>query len=1001
MNTTNQNDSNNIFRKHPVKNFSIGFLIIFMFLIGHSLLAQVGVGNTNPQAQLDISASNATSPTNTDGILIPRVSNLPSVFSMTANQDGMMVFYTGTGEDGKGFYYWDEPANNWVKIVSGTANDWSLNGNAINGTNFFGTTNNLPIRFRTNNIEQMVLDQDGDLGLNQTNPNATLDIGFTNGKNVIEARGNSTILAPTTIVSNISGATSGNSNEIENGMIQTFTTPQDGELNYIDFFARGSSNGNQDTRIIIRRNGTIIYNNVFSVSYSTAPVPRRINFPAGITITTSFTYSVEFEDESYGWATPEIYGYYSTGNTYNNGNASGTAPTSGDLAIRININRFISTTDEVFVLNEDGQLSIGHDNPSATLDIVGDFQYRDGNESTGNILISDNSGNATWTDPTSIFTDTDDQTLTLSGNFLSITDGNSVNLSSLFNEDSDWYEVGGTTIPNDINDNIYTQGNVGIGETTPSARLHVNGGTIPLLVEVSGTETMRLNNNTLEFLDTNESVFLGQEVGLNQTATGERNTGVGAFAMRNLSNGQNNTAVGYAVLDASATGSYNTGVGAGAFSANVSGDWNVALGSSALANLTSGEGNVAVGYQTLATATNTVGNNALGYRALASNTNGFGNSAFGYQSLENNTTADRNVAFGNQTLRYQTSQGFDNSAFGYYALQNNTSGDNNVAIGKHAGLNNITGGNNTFIGTDAGENSTGSGNVYIGYQAGSNNTASNKLFIDNSSGDQNNALIYGDFNSNILRANGEFQIQQNSQPLAGIAHLNFFETEVNDGSRIKFRNSVETNNYWTIYSRTDNTHPDSRFTIFYNNISGTGTGSNLIEMTGEGRVGIRRTPTTNNFEVNGNASKNVAGAWLANSDRRLKKNIKTIDGENALNKLLALRGVTYEWNDDQTGIDRPKNIQYGFIAQELMQVFPGKVTKDNLGFYQTAYGDYDAVFVQAIKELNSKIETLEAENIILKQQLKKYESLEARILALENATETNSTSVQKGQTSEK
>ncbi|WP_138432283.1 tail fiber domain-containing protein [Winogradskyella algicola] len=839
----------------------LGF-VLFTLLFSFNAKGQVGVGNTNPQAQLDISASNTTSPTNSDGILIPRMSNLPAVFSMTPNQDGMMVFYTGTGEDGKGFYYWDETANNWVKIVSGTANNWTLNGNAINGTNFFGTTNNAPIIFRTNNDQQMVLDQDGDLGLNLTNPNATLDIGFTNGKNVIEARGNSTILAPTTIVSNISGATSSNSNEIENGMIQTFTTPQDGELNYIDFLARGSSNGDQDTRIIIRRNGTIIYNNVFSIFYSTTPTARRINFPSGITIATGFTYSVEFEDESYGWATSEIYGYYSTGNTYNNGNASGTAPTSGDLAFRVNINRFISTTDEVFVLNENGQLSVGHDNPSATLDVVGDFQYRDGNESTGDILISDNIGNATWTDPTSIFTD--DQTLTLSGNFLSITDGNSVNLSSLFTEDSDWYEVGGTTIPNDINDNMYTQGNVGIGENTPQARLHVNDANTPLRLDIGGTERFSFRNNSLEFLNSGNSVFIGELAGNNDDLSGNQNT-----------------AIGYRALRDNVTGQRNIAIGSGAMLLNNSGDTNIAIGDDAMAVSTSGSNNISIGTQTL-------------FR---------------------NTTGNNNVALGGTALRENTI-GINNVALGYRALYN-TETNANIAIGYESGYTNSSGTQNTFVGTGSGHLTTGSGNLFLGYQAGYNETGSNKLYISNSN--SANPLIYGEFDNDILRFNGN--------------------------------------------------------------------------------VGIGRTPITNALEVEGNASKNVAGAWLANSDRRLKKNIKTIDGENALNKLLALRGVTYEWNDNQTGIDRPKNIQYGFIAQELMQVFPGKVTKDNLGFYQTAYGDYDAVFVQAIKELNTKIETLEAENITLKQQLKKYESLEARILALENETAAN-LSVEKVQTSE-
>lgn len=41
-------------------------------------------------------------------------------------------------------------------------------------------------------------------------------------------------------------------------------------------------------------------------------------------------------------------------------------------------------------------------------------------------------------------------------------------------EDHDWYESGATA-PNSINDNIYTQGNVGIGATIPTQKLHVVG----------------------------------------------------------------------------------------------------------------------------------------------------------------------------------------------------------------------------------------------------------------------------------------------------------------------------------------------------------------------------------------------------------------------------------------------------------------------------------------------------------------------------------------------
>ncbi len=224
-----------------------------------------------------------------------------------------------------------------------------------------------------------------------------------------------------------------------------------------------------------------------------------------------------------------------------------------------------------------------------------------------------------------------------------------------------------------------------------------------------------------------------------------------------------------------------------------------------------------------------------------------------------------------------------------------------------------------------------------------------------------------------------------------LAHLELEENQANDGARIKFTNTSETNNNWVLYGRADNTNTNSRFNI-YNSVTG-----NILVATGDGKVGILRTPTTNAFEVNGQASKSTAGSWAANSDRRLKKEILSISGKEALNKINKMRGVTYLWNDNKTGIKRPTDIQYGFIAQELMEVFPNKVSKDNLGYYQTAYGDYDPVFVEAIKELNKRLETLSeknqqqeekidvltAENQLLKQKLSIIKSLEERLKKLE------------------
>ncbi|MFT4536951.1 MAG: N-acetylneuraminic acid mutarotase [Saprospiraceae bacterium] len=146
----------------------------------------------------------------------------------------------------------------------------------------------------------------------------------------------------------------------------------------------------------------------------------------------------------------------------------------------------------------------------------------------------------------------------------------------------------------------------------------------------------------------------------------------------------------------------------------------------------------------------------------------------------------------------------------------------------------------------------------------------------------------------------------------------------------------------------------------------------LVTTTGD--VGIGRTATTNKLEVEGEASKTTAGSWVGNSDKRLKKDIKALNSQDMLQQILALQGVTYQWNDDKTGSKRPEGIQYGFIAQNIQEVFPSLVAEDNLGYLQTAYGTYDAMTVEAIRALYQKIENLDSENNQLKTEVSSLQS---------------------------
>lgn len=94
-------------------------LIVLIILINLSINAQVGIGTTNPKANLDINASNVSNPNNTDGVLIPRIDNFSST-NPTAAQNGMLVFVTGNGISDKGFYYWNQPSTSWVSIATNT-----------------------------------------------------------------------------------------------------------------------------------------------------------------------------------------------------------------------------------------------------------------------------------------------------------------------------------------------------------------------------------------------------------------------------------------------------------------------------------------------------------------------------------------------------------------------------------------------------------------------------------------------------------------------------------------------------------------------------------------------------------------------------------------------------------------------------------------------------------------------------------------------------------------
>ena len=151
-----------------------------------------------------------------------------------------------------------------------------------------------------------------------------------------------------------------------------------------------------------------------------------------------------------------------------------------------------------------------------------------------------------------------------------------------------------------------------------------------------------------------------------------------------------------------------------------------------------------------------------------------------------------------------------------------------------------------------------------------------------------------------------------------------------------------------------------------------------------GTLNLGRAAGLSTLKVNGIASKSTAGDWLGNSDARLKKHITPLSPQQMLERLLSLKGVSFEWNDKHTGWERPEGIQYGFTAQNIREVFPSLVEEDDQGYLQTAYGTYDAMKVEALRLLHDKLEQAEATQSQLQDQLAKVEALSHRAVRLKS-----------------
>ena len=424
---------------------------------------------------------------------------------------------------------------------------------------------------------------------------------------------------------------------------------------------------------------------------------------------------------------------------------------------------------------------------------------------------------------------------------------------------------------------------------------------------------------------------------------------------------------------------------------------NTTLGNAALSGSNTGTNLTAIGYTALATNTSGASNTAVGFQALVGNTSGSNNTAFGKDALVSNTTASNNTAVGYQA-GYANITGVENTYIGrlsgYFAT-----GSNNTCLGVNAGYNLTTGAKNTIIGAYTGNQggldirtasnyivlSDGDGNprqiidssgnlglgvtpsawssTFKGFQLGS--TGSIWAIASGNGGTYyGNNYIYGASGRTYLTtgtavelamASGKFEFGIAASGTAGDP-VSFTSAMTLDASGnllvgitsgTSYKLSLKTSSASQSAIGTAGTSGDTAFqAILINKFDNDSTTSqNFIQF------------QINNGGANcGKITANGANtaAFGSTSDQRVKENIVELPSQ--LDNIMALRPVEFDYLESYGG-----GHQIGFIAQEMQQVYPDVISKEDTEekiLSITGWSKTEARLVKAIQEQQAIITAL-------------------------------------------
>lgn len=120
-----------------------------------------------------------------------------------------------------------------------------------------------------------------------------------------------------------------------------------------------------------------------------------------------------------------------------------------------------------------------------------------------------------------------------------------------------------------------------------------------------------------------------------------------------------------------------------------------------------------------------------------------------------------------------------------------------------------------------------------------------------------------------------------------------------------------------------------------------------------GSLGVGVAPNATDGRID--ASNDIVA--YSTSDQRLKENVTPI--ENALEKVKTLTGVKFDWKEETAHVHGYHGHDVGIIAQDVQAVLPEAVRTNESGYLSVRYEKMIALLIEANKELAARVEFLE------------------------------------------